>query len=78
MIVVTGASGRVGGQIAAELARRGVPFRAVTRTIGHAPDLGGAEIALAGYDQPDTLVEMQVTAYVHRQTGTPSPGSRRN
>jgi NAD(P)H dehydrogenase (quinone) len=57
MIVVTGASGRVGGQIAAELARRGVPFRAVTRTIGHAPDLGGAEIALAGYDQPDTLVD---------------------
>ena len=60
MIVVTGASGRVGGQIAAELARRGVPFRAVTRTIGHAPDLGGAEIALAGYDQPETLVDALV------------------
>ena len=57
MIVVTGASGRVGGLIAAELTRRGVPFRAVTRTIGHAPDLGGAEIALAAYDQPDTLAD---------------------
>lgn len=57
MIVVTGVSGRVGGLVAAELARRGVPFRAVTRNIGHAPDLGGAEIALAGYDRPDALVE---------------------
>lgn len=57
MIVVTGASGRVGGLVAAELARRGVPYRAVTRDIGHVPDLGGAEIALAGYDRPDALAD---------------------
>jgi uncharacterized protein YbjT (DUF2867 family) len=57
MIVVTGASGRVGGLVAAELAKRGVPYRAVTRDIGHVPDLGGAEIALAGYDRPDALAD---------------------
>jgi len=57
MIVVTGASGRVGGLVAAELARRGIPFRAVTRNAGRVPDLGGAEIALTGYDRPDTLAD---------------------
>jgi uncharacterized protein YbjT (DUF2867 family) len=57
MIVVTGVSGRVGGRVAAELARRGVPFRAVTRDAGRVPDLGGAEIALTGYDRPDTLAD---------------------
>jgi uncharacterized protein YbjT (DUF2867 family) len=57
MIVVTGASGRVGGLVAVELAKRGVPYRAVTRDIGHVPDLGGAEIALAGYDRPDALAD---------------------
>jgi uncharacterized protein YbjT (DUF2867 family) len=57
MIVVTGASGRVGGRVARELARRGLRFRAVTRNVERLPDLGGAEIALAGYDEPDTLVD---------------------
>ena len=57
MIVVTGASGRVGGLVAQELTRRGVPFRAVTRNVERLPDLGGAEIALAGYDEPDALLD---------------------
>src|SRR5262245_65636333 len=57
MIVVTGAGGRVGGLVAAALARRNVPFRAVTRNVERLPDLGGAEVALAGYDAPDTLVD---------------------
>jgi uncharacterized protein YbjT (DUF2867 family) len=57
VIVVTGASGHVGGLIALELARRGVAFRAVTRNVERLPDLGGVEIALAGYDEPDTLVD---------------------
>ena len=57
MIVVTGASGRVGGLVAQELAGRGVPFRAVTRNVERLPDLGGAEIALAGYDEPDALLD---------------------
>jgi uncharacterized protein YbjT (DUF2867 family) len=57
VIVVTGASGRVGGLVAQELDRRGLRFRAVTRNVERLPDLGGAEIALAGYDEPDTLAD---------------------
>lgn len=57
MIVVTGVSGRVGGLVAAELARRSVPFRAVTRNAGRVPELGGVEIALASYDHPEMLAE---------------------
>jgi NAD(P)H dehydrogenase (quinone) len=57
VIVVTGASGRVGGLVAQELARHGVPFRAVTRNVERLPDLGGAEVALAGYDEPDALLD---------------------
>ena len=57
LIVVTGASGHVGGLVARELARRGVPLRAVTRNVERVPDLGGVEVALAGYDEPDTLMD---------------------
>jgi uncharacterized protein YbjT (DUF2867 family) len=57
LIVVTGASGHVGGLVARELARRGIPLRAVTRTVERLPDLGCVEIALAGYDEPDTLMD---------------------
>ena len=57
MLVVTGASGHVGGLVARELARRGLPLRAVTRNVERLPDLGGVEIALAGYDEPDTLMD---------------------
>ncbi len=57
MIVVTGVSGRVGGLVAAELARRGVSLRAVTRNAGRVPDLGGVEVALASYDRPEMLAE---------------------
>ena len=35
-------------------------------------------VAVHQLPHPHLLVEMQVTAYVHRQTGTPSPAARRN
>jgi uncharacterized protein YbjT (DUF2867 family) len=57
LIVVTGASGHVGGLVARELARRGIPLRAVTRNVERLPDLGGVEVALAGYDEPDMLMD---------------------
>lgn len=57
LIVVTGAGGRVGGLVARELAGRGIPLRAVTRNVERLPDLGGVEVALAGYDEPDTLMD---------------------
>ena len=55
MIVVTGATGAVGGFVARELAARGVPFRMVTRDPARAPTLPGGEVAVAGYDDPDAL-----------------------
>ena len=47
----------MGGLVARELARRGIPLRAVTRSVERLPDLGGVEVALAGYDEPDMLMD---------------------
>lgn len=55
MIVVTGASGSVGGLVARSLAARGEPFRMVTRHPERAPDMAGAEVAVGAYDRPDEL-----------------------
>jgi uncharacterized protein YbjT (DUF2867 family) len=55
MIVVTGATGAVGGTVARELAARGVPFRMIVRDPARAPELPGAEVAVAAYEHPATL-----------------------
>ena len=55
MIVVTGASGHLGGLVARELAARGEPVRLVVRDAGRAPVLDGAEIAVADFGDPDSL-----------------------
>lgn len=55
MIVVTGASGRLGGLVARELAARGEPVRLVVRDAGRAPALDGAEVAVADFGDPDSL-----------------------
>jgi NAD(P)H dehydrogenase (quinone) len=55
MIVVTGASGHVGGLVARELAARGEPIRLVVRDAGRAPALPGAEVVEADYGDPDSL-----------------------
>ncbi len=57
LIVVTGASGHVEGLVARELARRGTPFRAVTRTPERLGVLGDVEVAVAGYDEPAALAD---------------------
>jgi uncharacterized protein YbjT (DUF2867 family) len=54
MIVVTGASGAVGGLVAVELARRDVPFRLVVRDASRAPGLPG-EVAVAAYEDREAL-----------------------
>ena len=55
MIVVTGASGHVGGLVARELAARGEPVRLVVRDAARAPALDGAELVEADYGDPDSL-----------------------
>lgn len=55
MIVVTGATGAVGGIVARELAARGLPQRLAVRDAERAPRLPGAEVAVAGYDDPASL-----------------------
>ena len=54
-IVVTGVTGVVGGYVAQELAALGLPFRMVVRDQARAPDLRGAEVAVASYEDPDSL-----------------------
>ena len=48
-IAVTGATGQLVGRIARRLADRGVPQRLVVRDAARAPDLPGAEVAVAAY-----------------------------
>ena len=55
MIVVTGASGFVGGLVARELAARGEPVRLLVRDAGRAPALDGAEVVVADYGDSDSL-----------------------
>src|SRR3954447_19711279 len=55
-IAVTGATGELGGRVARRLARRGVPTRLVVRDPARAPELPGAEVAVAGgYDDTDAM-----------------------
>jgi uncharacterized protein YbjT (DUF2867 family) len=48
VIGVTGATGHLGGRIAAQLAERGVAQRLIVRDAGRAPALDGAEVAEVG------------------------------
>ena len=49
MIVVTGASGHVGGLVAEELFERDVPMRLLVRDSSRAPEFPGAEVVVADY-----------------------------
>jgi uncharacterized protein YbjT (DUF2867 family) len=49
MLAVTGATGGIGGRVAARLAERGAARRLVARDPARAPELGGAEVASAEY-----------------------------
>ena len=54
-IVVTGASGKVGGMIAAMLARDGVPQTLFVRDAARAPVLPGADVVVADFRDPDSV-----------------------
>src|SRR4051794_28723236 len=52
MIVVSGATGRLGGRIARRLAGAGVVQRLLVRDPARAPQLPGAEVVVAEYGDP--------------------------
>ncbi len=54
-IVVTGATGSLGGRVARRLAAAGVPQRLLVRDAARAPRLPGAEVAVAEYGDPDAV-----------------------
>lgn len=55
MIVVTGATGQVGGAVARALASRGVPFRMLVRDTARAPELPGAVAVEGTYEDAAAL-----------------------
>lgn len=55
-VVVTGASGGLGGRVARGLHAAGVPLRLVVRDAARAPRLAGAEVAVASYDDGAALL----------------------
>ncbi|HTJ64853.1 MAG TPA: NAD(P)H-binding protein [Alphaproteobacteria bacterium] len=55
MILVTGASGHVGGAVARLLTESGDPLRLMVRDAAKAPVIAGAEIAEADYADPASL-----------------------
>jgi NAD(P)H dehydrogenase (quinone) len=57
MFVVTGSTGHVGRLVAGELSSRGLRQRLLVRDPSRAPDIAGAEIALADYGDAEALSE---------------------
>ncbi|WP_432483943.1 NAD(P)H-binding protein [Kineococcus esterisolvens] len=55
LIGVTGATGHVGGRVARALAAAAVPQRLVVRNPSRAPDLVGADVRAAAYDDGEAL-----------------------
>ncbi|MCA2217741.1 SDR family oxidoreductase [Jidongwangia harbinensis] len=55
LIVVTGATGQLGGRVGRRLAAAGAALRLVVRDPGRAPDLPGAEVAVAEYGDPEAV-----------------------
>jgi uncharacterized protein YbjT (DUF2867 family) len=58
LIAVCGATGELGGRVAALLAERGAPLRLIVRDPARAPMLDGAEVAVAaGYHDTDEMTD---------------------
>jgi len=56
VILITGASGRIGRRVAALLASEGHQLRLMTRTPERAPSLPGAETIYGDFNKPATLI----------------------
>ena len=57
MLVVTGSTGHVGRLVAGELSTRGMRQRLLVRDPLRAPDIAGAEIAMADYGDPQSVAD---------------------
>ena len=57
MLVVTGSTGHVGRLVAGELSTRGMRQRLLVRDPLRAPDIAGAEIAVADYGDPASIAD---------------------
>jgi NAD(P)H dehydrogenase (quinone) len=55
MIVVTGATGHVGGLVARELEQRGEPMRLAVHDLSRTPKIDGADVVRADYGDPASL-----------------------
>ena len=55
MLVVTGSTGHVGRLVAGEISTRGMRQRLLVRDPPRAPDIAGAEIAMADYGDPESV-----------------------
>jgi len=56
-IAVTGATGGLGGRVARELAARGVQQRLIVRDPTAAPQLPGADVAVASYEDSEAMAK---------------------
>jgi len=54
-IVVTGSTGQLGGRVAARLATLGQPQRLLVRNLARAPQLPGAQVAQASYEDGPSM-----------------------
>jgi uncharacterized protein YbjT (DUF2867 family) len=75
VISVCGATGELGGRVAARLSERGVPIRMIVRDPARAPALPGAEVAVAaGYHDGDEMTAaLRGTDTVFLVSGRESP-----
>lgn len=58
-ILITGATGNVGPELAKQLSARNVPYRAMVRSLKDADGfsaLEGAEVVIGDFDRPETLI----------------------
>lgn len=55
LIAVTGATGHIGGRVADRLAVAGVPLRLIARDPAKVPQIAGADVATASYEDTDSV-----------------------
>jgi NAD(P)H dehydrogenase (quinone) len=75
VIAVTGATGELGGRVAARLSERGMPMRLIVRDPARAPRLDHAEVAVAGgyHDTDEMTAALRGANTVFMVSGRESP-----